>query len=165
MHRRPLALLAAAVLAASLGTGCAPAAEPAAFENDDEAFAAAEATYRAYVDAVNEKQEDPDSTADPLSFLSGHALESSIRSEQRMKSEGIRLSGASTLAEVTLAEVDFPDVVITACIDASATRVLDASDVDITPIDRPDRLPLEVTLTDRAGTLFITNSVAKEATC
>lgn len=56
-----------AVLAVVLVSGCTPTPEPTptptGFANEEEAFRAAEETYRAYVDALNEVD-----LADPATF-------------------------------------------------------------------------------------------------
>lgn len=86
MRRTRPALVAVAI--AVLLTACTPQPGPSpspsttGFANEEEAFAAAEATYRAYVDALNARREDPESPVDPRSFLSGHALEADIESQR-----------------------------------------------------------------------------------
>ena len=74
-------LLAASVVALTGCLGSAPDPTPtptAVFTSEEEAFAAAEETYRAYIDAVNARRADPRSEPDPQSFLIGEAQEADI---------------------------------------------------------------------------------------
>ncbi|HOQ22628.1 MAG TPA: hypothetical protein PLN62_09415, partial [Microbacterium sp.] len=68
--RRTFPAVGAALLALALVTGCAPepapTPTPTGFASDDEAFAAAEATYRAYVDALNAVDLSDPATFEPV---------------------------------------------------------------------------------------------------
>ncbi len=78
MQTRLLAATLALVLAAAVTTGCAPTPEPTEptplFTSEDEAFAAAEETYRAYVDALNQVDlSDPATFEDVYAWTTGDA--------------------------------------------------------------------------------------------
>ncbi|GAA5209131.1 hypothetical protein [Microbacterium kyungheense] len=130
--------------AAVMLCGClAPAPEPtptptAVFASEDEAFAAAEETYRAYVDAANARREDPDSEPDPQSFLVGDALERDVDSRRELAELGLQLVGSSSVTDMSFisADVSTGDVVIQACYDSGGARVIDKTGVDVTPADR-----------------------------
>ncbi|MFD4960804.1 hypothetical protein [Microbacterium sp. NPDC058389] len=154
-----LGLAAAAVML----SGCLAAApEPtptstAAFASEDEAFAAAEETYRAYVDAINARRADAESMPEPQSFLTGEALTADIRSQQEAGRLGIRLEGTSTIVSVVDVSADSVkgDVVIRACYDSSSTRVLNEAGEDVTVPDRDPTVLTEVHLTDSGEQLLI----------
>lgn len=150
------AVAASAALAASLVllTGClAPAPGPtptptAAFPSEAEAFAAAEETYRAYVDAVNARRADPRSQPDPQSFLIGEALERDIDSAQEFDELGIRVAGPSTVSALQLASADLDTgtVVLHACYDSTETRVLNLAGDDVTVADRDPTVMIQVSV-------------------
>lgn len=148
------AVAATAALAASvlLLTGClAPAPEPeptptGVFASEEEAFAAAEETYRAYVDAVNARRADPMSQPDPQSFLISEALEADIDSRRNFDELGIHIVGNSEIAsfEPLDADLDTGSVVVEACYDSSEARVLNEAGEDVTVSDRDPTILLEV---------------------
>src|SRR5690349_16979313 len=92
---------AALAVAVVLGTATACQPEPApspstgAFATQAEAFAAAEETYRAYVDALNERRSNPSGGLDPQTFLTGSALEVDISTQQQLDQAGLTLSGST----------------------------------------------------------------------
>ena len=98
--RRTFPAVGAALLALALVTGCAPepapTPTPTGFASDDEAFAAAEATYRAYVDALNAVDLSDPATFEPVyANLSGQALADEKKSLTTMSAEGWVVSGES----------------------------------------------------------------------
>ncbi|GAA5204332.1 hypothetical protein [Microbacterium jejuense] len=148
--------LAAAVVMLS---GClAPAPEPtptptAVFASEDEAFAAAEETYRAYVDAGNARRNDPQSQPDPQSFLVGDALERDIDSRRELEELGLHLDGPSTVTTVNGVSADLVtgDVLIEGCYDSTAARVLNESGADVTAADRDPTVMVEIEITPSGG--------------
>lgn len=162
-----LALLAAAGATLS---ACAPTPEPsptptAAFASEQEAFAAAEETYRAYNDAVN-RQRDGEET-DPQSFLIALALENDIDGTRVLEENGVHISGHGDVSEVrgTTADLESVPATITmlVCLDVSATRVLNADDEDVTPTDRPEAVALDVKLVSSGDGLKISESTENTA--
>lgn len=153
--------------------GCTPTPEPAPtptspFASEAEAFAAAEETYRAYVDAVNARREDPSAQPDPTEFLIGEALEAEISTEQLKDQQRLSITGRSEVANVgaVRSTSSSSEVVIEVCLDASETRVIDESGEDVTPSDRDTRSRLSVTLQLIHEEYLISSStVATEPLC
>jgi hypothetical protein len=168
--RTVAATLAACAL--TLGaTACSPepAATPSAsatgFTDEAEAFAAAEATYRAYVDAVNERRRDPESTPDPQSFLTGAALEEEIATQRELKSRNLTIKGDSAVLSISLKEVTEAEVTLLVCLDASEGRVFDSSGSDVTPSNRTEVLGLDVKVLADTQPMLIAESNASDASC
>jgi hypothetical protein len=147
-------------------TGCAP--EPAdptptptsAFASEDEAFAAAEETYRAYVDAVNARREDPTARPAPTDFLIGDALEAEIDTQNLKHAEGLSIAGETVVVQIAPRSWDASsgEVELAVCIDSSATRVVDESGSDVTPPDRPTRYGLAIELEEIGNSLVIAST-------
>lgn len=158
-----------AVLALALATGCMPEPEPTpsptGFASEEEAFAAAEETYRAYVDAVNARRTDAHSGVDPKSFLTGGALDADLRSDERFASKGIRIEGATSIRSFEMGSVTGDGIALTVCLDATQTRVLDEQNNDVTPPDRPETLPLDVLMTGGRDGLLISESITGDSSC
>jgi len=154
-----LGLAAAAVML----SGClAPAPEPAptstaVFASEDAAFAAAEETYRAYVDAANARRADPNAVPDPQDFLIGDALERDIDSRRELDELGLHLQGPSTVTAIAGVSADLVtgNVVTHACYDSTAARVVNEAGVDVTAADRDPTVMVEVTTTLSDGELMI----------
>lgn len=167
--RRPLAGSVAALLLVWAVTGCtsapAPSPTPTGFASEEEAFAAAEATYRAYVDALNQRREDPNSTADPRTFLTGHALESDITTQRDLQERGLKIIGPTTITSQRLADTTGVTVTIDVCLDSSQTRAISESGEDVTPKDRAATVSVRVHLSEDSGELLINSSEANEEPC
>ena len=168
--RRSAITAAAVLLTLVLATACAPdpgpSPSPTGFASDEEAFAAAEATYRAYVDAMNARRADPNSSIDPSSFLSGQALKDSLSGAQRLRDAGVHLEGESSVLNVRGVQADESSVVISVCIDNSLARVKNANGQDVTPASRSDRGALAVELvTTGSDELIVRSDVTEDAKC
>lgn len=160
--------MAAAALSALLAlglAGCTPEAPTPtptptpAFSNDDQAFAAAEATYRAYAAAENAQREDP-ASPDPQKFLIGNALEDDIASQRRFHELGLHLVGDSVVTafeEATVSE-HLDQVTAVICLDSTASRLIDAAGNDVTPADRDPTLALVASFVLLDGSFFISDS-------
>ncbi len=167
--------LAATVVVAGL-CGCAPDpfADPtpaptpsgvvSGFASHEEAFAAAEATYRAYVDAGN-AQRAGDPSSDPSRYLSGAALEGERETQEDFAKAKVRIEGDLNVASfrVTNASSEVLDAVV--CLDVRDTRLLDEAGQDITPHDREDRLGLVVTFEWTTGHALISDSKTSDEQC
>ena len=157
--------VAALAVAAVCLTGCVGASpEPtptptAVFASEEEAFAAAEETYRAYIDADNARRSDPQATPDPEAFLIGAALEREIDSRREFAELGIRLVGDSVISSVDGISADLRtgDVVVHACYDSTNARVVNEGGEDVTVADRDPTVMIEVDLTQVADALLISN--------
>lgn len=167
--RRTILAGAATALALALTTGCtpepAPSPSPTGFASEEEAFAAAEATYRAYVDAVNARNSGDTSAEAPTGFLSGAALQAELDSEREFANLGIRLDGPMELSEFELTDVSPSTLSGTVCLDVSQARVVDKDGNDVTPVDRPDRLGLVVKFQWTPADPLITQSLASDTSC
>ena len=145
-------MILVAVALAGMLTGCAPASEPSptttsAFADEAEAFAAAEETYRAYVDALNARREDP-AASDPQEFLVGEALEIDVDTQQQLDQADLMIVGSTTVVDVEGLDTspDLAEVRIAVCMDSTDTRVIDSAGEDVTPEDRPARTRVRVQL-------------------
>lgn len=160
-----VALMAVGLVACTTEPAPAPLPTPSALSSEDAAFAAAEATYRAYVDAVNARREDPQSLPNPESFLTGAALESSRSAQQRFDAADVRLDGASQVVEVLEHSRDGSDIELVVCVDSSDTRLLNGDGVDITPANRQEVGALRVGVTWIKNRALIATSEISEIPC
>jgi len=170
------AVTVAAVLWCTAATvvlvGCTPEAAPTplplptatGFASDEEAFAAAEATYRAYVDAVNARRADPDAP-DPTTFLSGQALRSELETRQFLLDRGLAIKGDTSASTIERLDWTNQDVLVLICLDSSNTRVLDAAGEDVTPVKRESRSAIEVRFTATPLGMLIASTKASELKC
>lgn len=154
--RRTFPAVGAALLALALVTGCAPepapTPTPTGFASDDEAFAAAEATYRAYVDALNAVDLSDPATFEPVyANLSGQALADEKKSLTTMSAEGWVVSGESKVraffhgsATETLTAVS--------CLDVSAIKLLNGFGESQVSPDRPDVYAFKLTFVQSSPT-------------
>jgi len=171
-RRHVLSAVVAFALAGSI-VGCTPQSTPSpapsssssTFSSDAEAFAAAEATYRAYVDATNARRVDPTSLPNPNDFLSGQALDDEISTASTLDERGWRITGETKIASIRHVsnELGFP--LLRVCLDASATRVLDRSGSDVTPTDRTTVQSLAVKFAKRSSGVQIVDSVTSAESC
>lgn len=163
-----------ATLALAIGitlVGCAsPATGPTptpSFADADAAYAAAEATYRAYVDALNSRRGNATSEPQPNAFLTGQALENEVEAQAQLSDLSLRVIGQSVVVSfvpVTTADTG-TEVVAEVCLDSSATRVIDSSGSDVTPADRESLTPLSVTLHRLGEDWAITDSTVGGHEC
>ncbi|GAA1671989.1 hypothetical protein [Microbacterium lacus] len=173
MFRRSAAVVVA--LAVTLGaTACQPEPTPTptgpAFASEDEAFAAAEETYRAYVDALNQVDlSDPETFEAVYAWTTGEANAGARKSFSEMHAEGWTVSGVSAFDGFTPSAFSpsTPTSIVTAevCLDVSNVDVTDASGQSVVPESRKDRQPAIVTFAaaDSATSLAISTSEATES--
>ncbi|WP_193596467.1 hypothetical protein [Microbacterium sp. YJN-G] len=151
---RAIGVLSTGLLALGMLAACAPAPEPepeptetALFSSDEEAFAAAEETYRAYTDAQNDARQ---GDADPNDYLVGSALEGAIDGKRALEEAGLQLDGSVGLAEFRpIPESIDPgreELVAIVCLDLTALRTLNDQGEDVTPANRPDVIAMNVTM-------------------
>ena len=160
---------AAVMLALAALTACTPdptpTPSPTGFASDEEAFAAAEDTYRAYIDASNAQREDPDSLPSPTDFLTGDALTNEIDSQREITEQGLQLVGPLKIHAVNGVEATSTTATIGVCLDVSGTRVLNTSDQDVTPADRESLLGLQVEVVTDGARTYISSSIASDDEC
>lgn len=170
IRRHATTVLAAAFLLAGALAACtpqsAPEPSPTGFASEEEAFAAAEATYRAYVDAVNARRA-PDTSVQmaPEDFLTGDALEQSLQVDAQLKASGVRLEGDAEILDIKLDSWQSSRATITVCFDYSAVRVIDSESADVTPETRPDIAALDVQFVYAQPIPLIAQSSVSDATC
>jgi hypothetical protein len=171
MLRRIAALTASLGLVLAVASGCAGEPEPVettpSFATDEEAFAAAEETYRAYVDALNQNRRDP-ASADPQAFLISLALESDIDTQNHLQAAGWSIAGDTSVRsfEGQGSSATGDTVEVTVCLDVSGTRVHDEAGNDITPAERDDLIAIDVVMTLIDTEFMISESTtALEQTC
>lgn len=163
-------MLALLAVAGATLSACTPAPAPsptptAAFASEEEAFAAAEETYRAYNDAGNARR-DGDSEPDPQDYLVGNALEGDIDALNKIRDAGVRLDGVVEVATFSgleaILDSDPQQVIALVCLDLANTRILNDADQDVTP-DRVLIVAQEVTFTAIHGAPFISDEKSAEA--
>ncbi|MBO3663635.1 hypothetical protein [Microbacterium stercoris] len=140
LHRRlapPLAL----VLIAGL-TACSPAASPdptptyRQFASEEEAFEAAEETYRAYIAAQNAEHTGTPAV-DPTTFLHGALKRETKELKEQAAAAGLRIVGEITILSMqrigatVLSGAGHAELLV--CLDSSLQRVLNQDSVDVTP--------------------------------
>lgn len=142
--RRSAALLAATALAAAL-TACAPASTPTpsptptGFASEEEAFAAAEATYRAYVDALNQVDLSDPATFEPLfAITTGELNDIDRKSFSQLHADGAVVSGATKILSITPLDHKSTKTRLAICLDVSAVELKDADGNSLVQEDRPD---------------------------
>lgn len=137
------------------GSGCTPPSAPrptatatvSGFVSEDEAFRAAEATYRAYVDALNRVDLADPRTFEPVyEWLEGDALSTSKNSFTRMHAEGLSVAGKSTVPFVEPRVAGAHAIVIDVCLDVSDVDIVDPHGKSVVSKSRDDRQPRRLTL-------------------
>lgn len=161
-------LLAASVVALTGCLGSAPEPSPtptAVFSSEEEAFAAAEETYRAYSAASNARRSDPTSSPDPLDFLISDALESALDARRQLEEAGVRAIGDTLIERIDPVAVDPArgEVEMDVCLNSANVRVVDEAGVDVTPSTRPDQALVRVSLVPVNDSLLIEASETESA--
>jgi len=167
--RRRASALAAVLLAIAM-TACVPeptpTPTPTGFATEEEAFRAAEETYRAYVDALNEVDLADPATFEPVfAWLTGDALDASKRSLSQMHADKWVVDGDTSFDSeepVSFAGLE-QTAVIDVCLDVTSVSVINAAGESVVPDDRPSRqrVRLEFQPSDESPTgLLIASSEA-----
>ena len=148
---RTLASTLAAFAVVSALVGCArspePTPTPTGFASEAEAFEAAEATYRAYVDALNEVDlSDPETFEPVFALTTGDSLANEKTTLTRMHADGWEVSGATTISEIRGSSWSADIIEIQVCSNVSAVDVRDSSGNSVVPTNRPDEYSLSVIL-------------------
>lgn len=152
--QRPVPILVVAALAALLA-GCAadPVAEPTpspSFTSEAEAFAAAEATYRAYVDALNQVDlADPETFEAVYAWTTGDLNARDRKNLTQMRAAGQSVAGDSLVASVDLISADLQGrkVELAVCVDVSEVSVADSNGVSVVAPDRVSVQSIAIQLT------------------
>lgn len=140
---RTVAATAGAMLALVLAAGCTPTPEPTptptGFANDAEAFRAAEETYRAYVDALNQVDlRDPKTFEPVFAWMTDRALAAEKKSLTTMHADGWTVSGESRISALHKGGRENGGVAMVACLDVGDVAVVDGAGVSQVDPDRYD---------------------------
>lgn len=159
---------AIAVLALALTTGCMPEPEPTpsptGFASEEEAFAAAEETYRAYVDALNQVDlSDPETFEPVYALTAGEALDAAKSSFTRMSADRWVVGGKSvvTIVEPAGVNIERREVSLAICVDVSGVTLVDRDGVSQVGSRPPEQSLLAVVAQGR-GTWAIQSFAGRE---
>ena len=147
--QRPARILVVAVFAALLA-GCAaePVPEPTptpTFTTEAEAFAAAEATYRAYVDALNQVDlADPETFEAVYAWTTGEFNASERESLSRMHADGWKVAGASKVTRIETVEMRGDHPVLASCLNVAGIELVDESGTSQVSSARPQHQQTEI---------------------
>ena len=157
-----VACLATFALSACAPPAPEPSPTPTGFASEEEAFAAAEETYRAYVDAANAAREE-EADFDASGYLTGQALIDEEAAADSLEASGRLLKGPTRINSF---EGDWwgpREVSAYACLNLESVKVLDSSGEDVTPPDRATEGLFEVRFrTDASGTRVIQSTLWRE---
>lgn len=144
-----LAALALAVCCAGCAAEPAPAPSATGFASEEEAFAAAEETYRAYVDALNRVDlSDPKTFEDVYAWTTGDLNASDRTGLSNYHAEAATVSGESVVTTITSSDIDLTEAATTmaVCLDVSSIEVVDAAGASLVDPDRVEVQSIRVTL-------------------
>lgn len=160
---------AAALLALAALTACTPdptpTPSPTGFASDEEAFAAAEDTYRAYIDALNRVELADPATFEPVyALLSNGSLDDEKKSLTEMHANHWTVAGASNVTDFFGQSYADGIIVAIACLDVSDVSLVDENGVSQVDPARPNvyAMKLEFAPTSHAEALSISDSTAIE---
>ncbi|GAA2862356.1 hypothetical protein [Microbacterium arabinogalactanolyticum] len=173
---RALGALSAGLLTLGMLSACTPTPEPdpkptktALFASDKEAFKAAEETYRAYTDALNNVDTSDPGTFEPMfAYATGDFLAADKKTFSELHAEKLTMIGAMKLAQFKGIESvpPYDEVSAIVCVDVSGTDVVDAAGVSQVAPDRPDMNALTVTFTASPDRLLIAHATrAEDSAC
>lgn len=154
---RPVVLAAAVAVALAIA-GCVPAANPAdspsseaqpsrepLFASEEEALAAAEEAYAAYLAMASIISADGGRNPERIEpFVTEDYLAEELDSAARLQSSGLHIVGVPVVERFTLQFLSYPDLAAYACQEISEVRVVNRNGVDVTPPDRARKGLFEV---------------------
>ncbi len=167
-------MLVLLMLAGATLSACTPAPEPtptptAAFASEEEAFAAAEEVYRAYLAASSQIDTRDPKTFEPVFELTTGGVNKSDReSFSTMNAEKLDISGTTDLLtfEGTRAEPPYDEVGAQVCLDVSDVTVRDEDGNSRVSPDRPDVYALSLTFSADGDRLLLSSSKkSDDASC
>ncbi|MBW9120676.1 hypothetical protein JNB63_11265 [Microbacterium trichothecenolyticum] len=145
MRTRVTAAALSGLLALALAGCTTPEPEPtptSAFSSEDEAFAAAEETYRAYVDALNQVDlSDPETFEAVYSWTTGEANAEARKTFAQMHADGWTVSGISVVNLVepsSGSDAESNAIGLAICLDVADVTLVDAEGSSMVSADRPD---------------------------
>ncbi|MFG6401101.1 hypothetical protein [Microbacterium sp. P04] len=138
-------LIVAVALAGLIGlmSGCVgeptPTETTPTFSSEEEAYAAAEETYRAYVDALNQVDlSDPETFEPVFALTTGDANANARKTFSEMHANGWIVGGDSVATVVEHAGVESGAPALAVCLDVSSVTVTDQSGASVVAADRGD---------------------------
>lgn len=168
-HLRFATACALALAGAAL-TGCSPSPAPTpsptpAFASEEEAFAAAEETYRAYIDAFNNVDlQDPRTFAAIEIHTTGGYRSDEKEQLSQMKAQGYIRGGELLVVDFSGIETTKYGVRARTCEDVSNVTLENSRGESVVAADRPDRYALDVQFQLDQGTLLISETESVEDT-
>lgn len=145
----PVGAILLALSLAACAPDPAPSPTPTGFASEEEAFAAAEATYRAYIDALNAVDLADPATFEPVAAItSGEAAATVSKELSQMHADKWTVSGTTRVASITPVSLE-KDVSATlaVCADVSQVTLLDEDGTSQVAADRPPIQPLTIVVT------------------
>jgi len=145
------------LLCAIMLSGCVPtepADEPSpeptsasVFASEEEALTAAEEAYAEYLavsDAISQDGGANPERIEPLVTEDRFPIELELFSQ--FEDQALRTEGATAFDSLELQQYDGTPIHAYVCLDVTDVRVFDAGGQDVTPTNRPGRLPLQIQL-------------------
>lgn len=148
--------------------GCAPEAplaDPApSFASDEEAFAAAEATYRAYVDALNDVDlSDPETFEGVYAWTTGEANAGAREEFSAMHADHLAVIGPTvlSLAVPSTRQPSGGGVALDICLDVSGVSLVDETGKSVVDDDRRDvqSMWVEFSPSSDSGTALLISAI------
>jgi len=145
------------VLAGCVPVDSKPSTSPSAsatpvFASDAEALAAAEKAYAAYLKVSEAITGDGGASPDRIDpYVTAGQAPREHETYAYFSQNDFHTVGTATFSPPSLEQIEFDklgaaELTVYTCVNASSVRVLDASGTDVTPANREDLTPLEVTL-------------------
>lgn len=131
----------------------------AVFASDEEALAAAEESYRAYLAVSDQILHEGGTNSDRISpYVTSSELANTLEGFSKIQMASLHTQGATHFDNMTLERYGPSDVDVYVCLDVAEVRVLDASGADVTPTERVDRLPLELGFVAYGSSILVDRS-------
>ena len=122
-----------------------PTPTPTGFASEAEAFAAAEATYRAYIDALNQVDLSDPATFEPFFGLTNGELNASDRETfSGYHADSVTKTGEVKVTHVSGASWSDPVATLQVCYDVSDVEIVDSNGESLVTDRRPDVQSLDV---------------------
>lgn len=159
-------MLVVLTLAATVLSACTPEPEPtptptALFASEEEAFAAAEETYRAYWKASAEVDAKDPRTFEPVfAFTTGSVNKADREALSTMHAEGYEVAGETKVIDFVGRSAPAPYEQITAevCLDVADVTVVDADGNSRVSSERQDRFALQVQFAVKNDRVLLSSS-------
>lgn len=137
--------VAAALAALVVLTGCAPEVDaspspsPTGFASEEAAFAAAEDTYRAYIDALNQVDLSDPATFEPIFALTtGDANDADRQQYSELHADNVERIGESVVTLVVPSVREGSSIRLDVCVDVTSVDFVASTGDSIVSPERPD---------------------------